>query len=150
MQDHRNRLNRNRKGIMSLPIKLMVIMIVVSISLPILTGVMEDSERDMADAEMGQEADRFMNAAVLAHHSGNGSSRTVTIDLPEGCELAVGGDGSDAFCVRSIFGGEVVSKRYFETPVLMITEAMTFTGKVSLKLTSVDTGSVPGIEVTVL
>lgn len=150
MQDHRDRLRKNRKGVMGLPIKLMVTMTIIAISLPALTGIMDDSERGMADAEMGQEVERFMNAAVLAHRSGDGSSRTVSISLPAGCELCVGGEGSDAFCVRSMYNGEIVSKNYFETPVLKISEQMTFSGKVTLKLTSVDCGDIPEIEVTVL
>lgn len=150
MQDHRDRLRKNKKGVMSLPIKLMVTMMIIAVSLPALTGIMDDSERGMADAEMGQEAERFMNAAVLAHRSGDGSSRTVSISLPAGCELCIGGEGSDAFCVRSIYNGEIVSKDYFETPVLKISEQMTFTGSMTLKLTSVDSGDIPEIEVTVL
>ena len=150
MQDHRDRLRKNKKGVMSLPIKLMVTMMIIAISLPALTGIMDDSERGMADAEMGQETERFMNAAVLAHRSGDGSSRTVSISLPAGCELCVGGEGSDAFSVRSVYNGEIVSKNYFETPVLKISEEMTFTGNVTLKLTSVDSGDVPEIEVTIL
>ena len=150
MQDHRDRLRKNRKGVMGLPIKLMVTMMIIAISLPALTGIMDDSERDMADAEMGQEVERFMNAAILAHRSGDGSSRTVTITLPAGCELCVGGEGSDAFCVRSVYNGEMVSKNYFETPVLKISEQMVFSGNVTLKLTSNDSDDIPEIEVTVL
>ena len=150
MQDHRGRLRKDRRGIMSLPIKLMVTALVITISLPLLTNVMGDSERSMADAEMDQEVTKFMKAAELAHRSGDGSSRTVSISLPAGCEMCVGGDGSDAFCVRSVYNGEIVSKHYFETPVLKITEQMIFTGKVTLKLTSNEAGDIPEIEVTVL
>ena len=135
---------------MSLPIKLMVTALVITISLPLITNVMDDSERSMADAEMDQEVVKVMKAAKLVHRSGNGSSRTVSISLPAGCEMCVGGNGSDVFCVRSVYNGEIVSKHYFETPVLKITEQMIFTGKVTLKLTSNETGDVPEIEVTVL
>lgn len=135
---------------MSLPIKLMVTALVITISLPLLTNVMDDSERDMASTEMDQEVAKFMKAAELAHRSGDGSSRTVSINIPAGCEICVGGEGSDAFCVRSVYDGEIVSKHYFETPALKITEQMRFTGKVTMKLTSNETGDVPEIEVTVL
>ena len=150
MQDHRHRLSKDRKGVMSLPIKLMVTMLIITISLPLLTNVMDDSERNMADAEMEQEVGRFMNAAILAHRSGNGSSRTVSIDLPAGCELSVGGEGSDGFCVRSVYDGEVISRNYFETPAIRISEEMTFAGRMTLKLTSDESGDIPGIRVTIL
>ena len=150
MQDHRGSLRGNRKGIMSLPVKLMVTMLIITISLPLLSDVTQDSERDMASAEMEQEAMRFMNSAELALRSGNGSSRTVTLSLPAGCELVVGGEGSDAFCVRAVYNGDTVSRYYFDNPVLRISEEMTFTGKIVLMLTSDETGDIPEIEVTVL
>ena len=65
MQDHRDRLRKDRRGIMSLPIKLMVTALVISISLPLITNIMDDSERGMADAEMEQEIGKFMKAAEL-------------------------------------------------------------------------------------
>ena len=150
MQDHRNRLNRNRKGIMSLPIKLMVIMIVVSISLPILTNALEDSQESMAGAEMEKESEKFRNAAVLAHYSGNGCSRTVELELPSGCEMSVGGEGGDAYSIRMVYNDSLVSTDYFEKPVLKISDEVTFSGHMRLKLTSIDVGGVPEIEVAVL
>ena len=150
MQDHSGRLRKDRKGIMSLPIKLMVIMIVISLSVPLLTNALNDSQESMAGAEMSHQAEKFKNAAVLAHYSGNGCSRTVELELPQGCEMSVGGKGNDAFTIRLLYNGEIVSKEYFDKPVLKIDQEMTFTGKVTLKLTSVETGGTPGIKVTVL
>ena len=150
MQDHRDRLRRDRKGIMSLPVKLMVIMILISLSIPILTNALNDNQESMAGAEMSHEAEKFKNAAVLAHYSGNGCSRTVEIDLPSGCEMSVGGNGGDAYSIRLIYNGEKISTEYFDRPALMIEQEMTFTGMMMLKLTSVDIGNHHAIEVTVL
>ena len=150
MQDHRGRLNRDRKGIMSLPVKLMVIMIVISLSVPLLTNALNDNQESMACSEMQHEAERFKNAAVLAHFAGNGCSRTVEIDLPAGCEMSVGGEGGDAYSIRLIFNGDIVSTEYFDKPALKIEQEMAFTGHVTLKLTSVDAGGTPEIKVTVL
>ena len=99
---------------------------------------------------MEHECIKFKNAANLAHYSGNGCSRTVEIDLPAGCEMYVGGDGGDAYSIRMFYNGSLVSTDYFENPVLKISDEMTFTGRMMLKLTSVETGNVPEIEVTVL
>jgi len=135
---------------MGLPVKLLLVMAIIAVTLPIVTGAMEDSNNDMAEAEMHHESLKFKNAAALAHFSGNGCSRTVDIELPAGCEILVGGSGEDAYCIRSVHNGEVISKEYFEQPVLKINEEMNITGKVWLKLTSVETGSVPEIRVTLL
>ena len=135
---------------MSLPVKLMITMVVIAVSIPMLTAALDSNQEDMAGAEMMQEAEKFKNAANLAHFSGNGCSRTVEIDLPAGCEMSVGGEGSDAYSIRLVYNGELVSTEYFESPVLKIGQEMTFTGHMTLKLTSVEGVKVPEIEVTVL
>ena len=135
---------------MSLPIKLLLIMTVIAVALPIVTGVMGDSQGNMAEAEMHHESVKFKNAASLVHFSGNGCSRTVEIELPAGCELMIGGSGEDAYCIRSVYNGEVIAREYFEQPAFRINEQMIITGKVSLKLTSFEDGNIPEIRVTVL
>lgn len=150
MQDHRYQMRRDRRGVMSLPIRLMVVMIVVSVSLPILMNALDDSQESMAGAEMEKESEKFKNAAVLAHYSGNGCSRTVELELPSGCEMSVGGEGGDAYSIRMFYNGDLVSVDYFDKPTLKIDEELSFSGHLKLKLTSVDTGGVPGMTVTVL
>ena len=150
MQDHRHRLNSDRGGIMSLPVKLMITMMIIALSVPLLTGALDQNQEDMAGAEMAQEVERFKNAAYLAHFSGNGCSRTVELDVPAGCEIFVGGEGSDAYSIRMIYNGDLVSTDYFESPALRIVQEMSFTGHMTLKLTSVEGNGVPEIEVTVL
>ena len=135
---------------MGLPVKLLLVMAIIAVTLPIVTGAMEDSNNDMAEAEMHHESLKFKNAAALAHFSGNGCSRTVDIELPAGCELLVGGSGEDAYCIRSVYNGEIVSRDYFEQPVIRITQEMNIVGNVSLKLTSIETGDVPEIRVALL
>ena len=135
---------------MSLPIKLLLVMAVIAVTLPIVTGVMDDSQGNMAEAEMHHEAMKFKTAASLAHFSGNGCSRTVDIELPAGCELVIGGNGEDAYCIRSVYNGEVVAREYFEQPAFRINEEMIITGNVSLKLTSFEDGTIPEIRVAVL
>ena len=135
---------------MSLPVKLMVTMVIIALSVPMLTNALEDNQEDMAGAEMIQEADRFKNAASLAHFSGNGCSRTVELNIPAGCEMCVGGEGSNGFSIRMIHNGNLISTEYFESPVLRICQEMTLTGHMILKLTSVEGNRIPEIEVTVL
>ena len=150
MQDHRHRLNRDERGIMSLPLKLMITMVIIALSVPMLTDALDHNQEDVAAAEMTQEADKFKNAACLAHFSGNGCSRTVDISLPAGCEMCVGGEGGNAYSIRMVYNGNLVSTEYFESPVLRINQEMTFTGHMTLKLTSNGGDKVPEIEVTVL
>ena len=135
---------------MDLPIKLLIVMIIITISIPILTGALEDNQERMADSEMHQEASKLKNSAMLAHYSGNGSTRTVDIDLPAGCEIMIGGEGSDAYSIRSLYKGKLTSTVYFEKPILKINTEMTLSGRMSLILKSIEADSASEIEVAVL
>lgn len=137
----------DRKGIMDLPIKLMMVMVLLSVSLPIISDAVDSNQSDMADAEMKQESKRIISTMALAHYSGIGSSRTVTVDLPAGCEISVGGKGSDAYSIRAIHNGNVTSVIYLDNPVLKIPNSILLTGRTTLVVTSTVYNGVPGMEV---
>lgn len=149
MQDHDHRLRKNRKGVMELPIKLMVVMILLTVSLPIISNAVENNETDMMTAEAEQEAGRIISSMSSAHYSGIGTSVTVNVDLPAGSEIHIGGSGSDAYSLRIVWNGNVTSTHYFEKPVIKITNETTVTGHCTLMLTSVE-GDIPSMEVCVL
>ena len=48
MQDHRHLLNKDRRGVMSLPVKLMITMVVIAVSIPMLTAALDSNQEDMA------------------------------------------------------------------------------------------------------
>ena len=135
---------------MDLPVKLMITMIIITAFIPVLSDALNDNQERIADAEMQQEAGRLKNAISMVSYSGIGSCRTLELNVPAGCELWVGGEGSDAFCIRSVYDGRVLSKEYLERPSVRIPEEMCITGNVTLKIASIDCGGVQGAEVTAL
>ncbi len=149
MQHLRDRL-RDRKGTMDLPVKLMITMVIITAFIPVLTNALDENRENMAETEMQQEIEKLKNAAAMVCYSGYGSARTVELDLPAGCEIWIGGEGSDAYSIRSVFNGKEVSKDYFERPSLKVPDEMCINGRVSLKLTSFDCGGSSGLKVTAL
>ena len=135
---------------MDLPVRLMVVMVLLSISLPIVSQALEGNMENMMTSEMEQETDRVMNAMAMVHYSGSGSSRTVEVDLPQGCELSLGGEGSKAYCIRSSCNGKVTSTEYFERPVMKVESEITVTGHVTLLLRDAHHDGIPAVEVSVL
>ena len=128
----------NGKGVIDLPVKLMVIVIIVSLSVPMLAGAVERGEVNAAFSAMNAETDKLFGSAAAVHYSGIGSSRTVQMNLPDGCEISIpGGDGSDGYSVKFFFKGNNVGTRYMDRPpVLFISDGITISGSCMLFVTS--------------
>ena len=60
MQDHRNSLIHDRKAVMSMPIKLLIIMVILSLSIPIVYSAMEFNQESMMDVRMDKECDKII------------------------------------------------------------------------------------------
>ena len=127
-----------RKGVIDLPIRLMIVVLIVCISIPLLAGAMERGESNNAAAAMSSETDKIFNAAAAVHYSGIGSSRTVSVAIPDGSEIVIpGGGGSDAYSIRMIFKGRDVGTRYMESPpICFVTDGLVITRSAMLLLTS--------------
>ncbi|MDR0198360.1 MAG: hypothetical protein LBI08_01275 [Methanomassiliicoccaceae archaeon] len=141
-----------RKGVIDLPVRLMIVVLIVCISIPLLTGAMERGESNNAALSMNSQADKIFNAVAAVHYSGIGSSRTVTIDIPDGSEMVIpGGDGSDGYSIRMMFKGRDVGVRYMDSPpVRFVTEHLTITHSVLLLITSDIVGGTSVVRVSVV
>ena len=89
MQDHRNSLIHDRKAVMSMPIKLLIIMVILSLSIPIVYSAMEFNQESMMDVRMDKECDKIIGCVREIYYSGTGSIRTIDTELPQGCERTV-------------------------------------------------------------
>ncbi|MDR0334348.1 MAG: hypothetical protein LBH69_00460 [Methanomassiliicoccaceae archaeon] len=127
-----------RRGVIDLPIRLMIVVLIVCISIPLLTGAMERGESNNAASAMSAEADKIFNSVAAVHYSGIGSSRTVTVTIPDGSEMSIpGGDGPDAYSIKMAFKGRELGVRYMDNPpIRFVTDGIAMTGSVMLLLTS--------------
>jgi len=115
----------------------MVVFLILSISVPVLIGVMEQNKENSAAAEMERELGRFHDAVSKTHYSGIGSTRTVTLTIPDNCTVEMGGTYGDAYSMRGSYNGTVVVKRYMERPaVILIFDGVLESGKHTLVITS--------------
>jgi hypothetical protein len=101
---------------------------------------------------MDSEVNKIFNAVAAVHYSGIGSSRTVSVTIPDGSEMVIpGGDGSDAYSVKMRFKGRDVGIRYMETPpVRFVTDGITITHSAMLLITSIIVDDVPAVTVIVI
>jgi len=142
----------NGKGVIDLPVKLMVIVIIVSLSVPMLVGAMERGEANGALSAMNAETDKLFSSASAVHYSGIGSSRSVQMNLPDGCEIFIpGGSGSEGYSVKMFFKGGNVGTRYMDRPpVSFISDGMTISGSCMLLITSEIRDGYAAVKVTSL
>jgi hypothetical protein len=145
-------LRLNKKGVIDLPVKLMVVVLIVSLSLPLLVSAMERGESNNAGYAMDSEIDRIFNAVSAVHYSGTGSSRTVSVNIPDGCEIVIpGGNGSDGYSVKKMFKGKDTGIRYMDRPpVKFLTNGITISGSCMLLITGESVNGSSAVRVDVV
>lgn len=131
-------MRTDKKGVIDLPVKLMVIVLIVSLSVPLIANAVERGESNNAGNLMNSEIDRIFNAVAAVHYSGTGATRTVSVDLPDGCELNIpGGSGSESYVIKMMFKGHDSGTRYMDRPpVKFLTDRVTISGSCVLLITS--------------
>lgn len=130
------RLNKNRRGVTDLPIKLLVVSILLSVSIPIIAGAVESGERNMDLAQMEDEAVRIGNAIASAYYTSGSSERFVEVNIPDGCYIVAGGDGRDAYAMHLYRGGEEIGTHWMEKPLIPFAEEATIAGHCVLAVTA--------------
>lgn len=123
---------------MDIPVKLIVVFLVLSISFPMIMNAVDRNEEVTAVNEMEYEFTRFADAVTSVHYSGEGSMRSVTLDVPEGCTVQIGGEGADAYSIRGRYHDGNDTVRYMEVPPIMfVSELHLMDGEHVITVTSV-------------
>lgn len=126
----------------------MVVFLIISISLPLVINVMEDNKETSAASALEHEFGRFYDAASVVHYSGIDSTRTITLNVPEGCGISIGGDGVDAYSLRGTYEEKEVAVRYMEQPRIMLVFGEILTeGKHTLEIRSLVIDGKAAVEV---
>ena len=144
----RKRLKNDKRGVLDLPVKLLVVMIILALFLPIVSNAVESNEKSMMLSEMEQETGNIIDSVRATHFSGTGSGRHLDVSLPAGCEIVIGGSGTDAYSIRECYNGTEINTRYIESPAIKFGNSVTLTGNCSLTITSIGNGE-PTVKVTV-
>jgi hypothetical protein len=136
---------------MDLPIRLMVVFLLLSISVPMIANAMEQSERDTKGTAMEHEIGRLYDSVITVYYSGTGSSKNISITIPNGCEMYIGGDGVDSYSIRSSFKGSSGPTRYMERPnVELLCNITLYEGTHDISLLSVMNNGKIAVEITVI
>ncbi len=138
----------DRRGAIGLPVRLAVAFLILSVSVPVLTGVAADLEDGSSVASATQEAGRIADAVGRVYYMGEGSVRTVEVHLPPGCMLSLGGSGAGAYSIGVHLDDAERGRVYLERPpVRLLGEGIEVHGSTVLSVACLKSGGIYGVEV---
>ena len=129
-----------KKAAAGIPIRLTAVFIVLTLSIPLLANSMERTETDMAAAELGNEMGRVVDAASVVYFSGSGSSKTIVVDVPPGCEIRMGDHSGDRYRMGGYRNGMKIAEACIESPTFPIFGGATLTGCCEIVLRNAGAG----------
>lgn len=129
-------MKMDRRGVTALPIKLLIISIILTLSFPIIIEAFESNEREVNAELMDSEARKVMGAATSVYYSMNGATRMVEVEVPDGCTMILGGEGDDAYGIHMYQGGEMISQQWLDKPILSFSNVTFLTHPCVLSITT--------------
>lgn len=133
-------MRMNRKAVTDLPIKLLIISVILSVSLPIIADSLDSSRSGMDMTQMESESQRIAGAAASVYYSSEGSGRYLDLEIPEGCILVLGGKGEESFAIHMYRGSEEIGKYWMEKPMIPFKETIRLEGCVYVCISADGTG----------
>ena len=136
-------MNWNKSAVLDLPLRLMVVFLVISMTAPLAFGVVEDQEENQACNAMNVCATAIINNVMATHYSGNGSYRNMEIKLPPDCSISIGGpaDSVESFTIGYFYNDIPIGQMNMEgraIPIVSTDSLILINGSV-LELTSFQT-----------
>ncbi|MGN1045350.1 MAG: hypothetical protein ACI4Q9_05290 [Candidatus Methanomethylophilaceae archaeon] len=131
-------MRMNRKGVVSTPVKLLMISVILTISFPVMAEALESGERTMDVSTMENESRRIADAAASVYYSVNGATRTLEVNIPDGCSMVIGGSGDDAFAIHMYRNGILSSEHWMEKPIIPFSDITEISGTRTLSISFSD------------
>ena len=144
-------MRMDRKGIMSLPIKMTVAFLILSIFIPVLTGMIGDLEENNDNESVTTEAKKISDAMSKTYYAGIGGNCTVNVTIDYNCHITLGGEDSKAYSIGIFVLDKEVNRLYLERPsVKIIGDGLDVSGNRTLLIECVKLNGLYGVEVSIL
>ncbi len=95
-------------------------MLIIATVTPIVLNMADVAEHGMETSESMSEARTLADGVSRAYYGGSGTTVTVSLSLPAGESLAIGGDEGDAFSIRIFIDGEERERVLLQNPSVEI------------------------------
>ena len=133
-------MRMDRKAMTGLPVKLLVISVILTVSIPIVSSSLDSGMSEMDRNQMDSEAQRISNAVSGAYYSSIGDSKYIETDVPSGCTMVLGGDGQDSYAIHMYRGLEEIGKHWMEKPMIPFKSITILEGHAMLRISADTTG----------
>ena len=134
--------------IIGLPVKLAVCLLVIGLMTPVVMDAMEDAETETSLLNLRTEAMVLADAIGDVYYGGVGSSVSLSLSIPPGQSIEVGGDGADAYMLRLLDDGENADVVYLDRPAVpVLNDAVSLSGACDVTLRCTVQGGVYGVEI---
>lgn len=110
----------NDSGVLGMPLRIMISLMVIALMVPALVAMADDMGMAADEAEGESLAEQVADASARAYLSGVGGSVALSMDIPFGRSLAIGGDGADAYTIRIYSDGELTGKIVLDSPPIRL------------------------------
>lgn len=144
-------MKTNRKAMIGFPMRLAVAFLILSVSVPILSEMVDDIENNDSVMAASNEAEKISDAITRTYYAGVGGSCTVDVDIGSDCYLSIGGKDSFAYTI-GIFLGDVEKERlYLQRPTVQIFgDGLDISGQMTLSVECVRMNGEYGVEVNIV
>ncbi len=118
----------DRRGLEGLPLKLLIMSLLLSLTVPAVLGSMESFERSTARSQLTAEALRLGNLVEEVRSAGEGNRRSLSISLPSSLSkfsmvMEIGGEvrNASSLSIRCSSDGRVFSTQVLDDPPARMT-----------------------------
>lgn len=140
-----------RKGMVGFPVKLAVAFLILSVSIPAVTGMAGNLTDGNAVDSATAEAGKVVSAISKVYYSGIGSMQTVELSISSKSHLKIGGEGSHAYSVGIFLEDAEKNRLVLQRPsVKILGEGLEVSGNVLLSVKCVQAGKGCGVEVGIV
>jgi hypothetical protein len=143
-------MRMNRKGMIGMPVRLAITFLILAITVPLLMGVTDDLREDVEASDLAVQANIVSETAAKAYYAGIGSTFTTNVSIDHNNRLIIGGDGSDAYTIRTICGEKETGRIVMDRPLVKISTEISVSGVNVLMFKCVRDGSGSAVEVSLV
>jgi hypothetical protein len=118
----------DRRGLEGLPLKLLIMSLLLSLTVPAVLGSLEGFERSTARSQLQAEAVRVGNLVEEVRSAGEGNRRSMSISLPStltrySMAMDIGGEvrNASSLSIRCLSDGKVLSTQVLDDPPARMT-----------------------------
>ena len=137
MQDYRHRGLKDRRGVMDLPLKLLVTMVILALCIPVVAATLQNTEDDIVGYGMREDVRRIIGTASAVYRSGEGTGMTLDISVPAGCEIILGSDSP--YEISYSYEGRELGREYLSEPVIGFSETLVLSSDCRISITNTGT-----------